>query len=440
MGKFLGGLNVNRRQVLQGGAAAGLVALAAPKAWGQNKPEKLVLVCENSIAWKRTLIEEVAPAFEKENGIKIEFTMLPVDAWRARLKAELSAGSTGIDIAMLSVQMSGWMAPHLLDHNEVAAKITERDPDFDWGDFLEGGKKAGTYEGKLVGIPYRLTAQILHYQKELLAQAGFAQAPQTFAEFAKAALAVNSPPDRYGFGLTGKQGAATFTNAVPWIFSAGGRLVDFDTGEIFIDSDKAAEGLQFYADLLLKEKVVPPEAMTWEFDDLIAGAQNDKYAMSATFSSYGTLFNDPKLSKTAGRWAWSTMPGSPTKEDNRTLIDGQFMAISKYSQNADWATEFLRMACSKDAMLRSMEGGNAPPRSSSLLNPDMVAKLGWPAAAAEAINTGIPISSNAAWDGLELSLRTGVSEALLGQKTAKDALRDVADDWQRNLRRAGIIK
>src|SRR5882724_10943203 len=296
-----------RRQLLQG-SAAGLLAASTGKAWSQAKPDKLVLVCENSIAWKKALIQEVAPAFEKTHGIKIEFTMLPVDAWRARLKAELSAGSTGIDLAMLSVQMSGWMAAHVLDHNEVVRKIMARDPAFAWDDFLNGGKVAGTYDGKLVGIPYRLTAGILHYQKELLAKAGFAQAPATFADFEKAALAVNSPPTRYGFGLMGKQGAGTFTNSIPWMFSAGGRLLDFKTGEIFINDDRAAAGLQFYADLMLKDKVVPPEAMTWEFDEIIAGAQKDRYAMSVTFSSYGTLFNSPTLSQTGGRWAWATMP------------------------------------------------------------------------------------------------------------------------------------
>ena len=84
----------------------------------------------------------------------------------------------------------------------------------------------------------------------------------------------------------GKQGAGTFTNSVPWIFSAGGQLLDFKTGEVFINDDRAAAGLQFYADLALKDKVVPPEAMTWEFDEIIAGAQKDRYAMSVTFSSY----------------------------------------------------------------------------------------------------------------------------------------------------------
>ena len=44
------------------------------------------------------MVEEVAPAFEKATGIKIDFTLLPVDPWRARLQAELGAGSGGIDI------------------------------------------------------------------------------------------------------------------------------------------------------------------------------------------------------------------------------------------------------------------------------------------------------------------------------------------------------
>ena len=61
-------------------------------------------------------------------------------------------------------------------------------------------------------------------------------------------------------------------------------------------------------------------------------------------------------------------------------------------------------------------------------------------AAAEAIETGIPISQYAIWDGLEIALRTGVSETLLGQKTAKVALEGVANEWRRNLRRAGILK
>ena len=57
-----------------------------------------------------------------------------------------------------------------------------------------------------------------------------------------------------------------------WLFSAGGKLVDFKTGEVFVNDAHAVTALQFYVDLVLKHKVVPPEAMTWEFDEIIAGA------------------------------------------------------------------------------------------------------------------------------------------------------------------------
>ena len=36
------------------------------------------------------------------------------------------------------------------------------------------------------------------------------------------------------------------------MFSAGGQLLDFKTGEIFINDDSAAAGLQFYADLVVE--------------------------------------------------------------------------------------------------------------------------------------------------------------------------------------------
>jgi multiple sugar transport system substrate-binding protein len=431
---------LNRRRVVQGAAAGGFLAASERSVRAQSKPDKLVYIGENQGGWKKTLTEEVGPAFEKKTGIKVEFTLLPVDAWRARLKAELGAGSTGIDIAQWSVQMAGWMAPYLPDHAQLVAKIEARDPSFAWDDFLGGSKQAASYDGRLIGIPYRITTGILHYQKQLLLEAGFAQPPSTFAEFEKTALAVNTPPNRYAVGIMGRQGPGSYASFASWLFSTGGQLVDFKTGEVFINDVRAVTALQFYADLTTKDKVVPPEAMTWEFDEIIAGGQNDRYVMTQTFAPYGTLINDPKLSKTGGRWAWATVPGYTAKAQSRTWVDGHFLSVPKYTKNADWALEFIQMACSKQWMLRSAERGNAPPRGSVLRDPSMVTTLGWPPVAAEAIETGIPTPAHPAWDTLELSLRAGLSEALLGRKTAKQALDEVARDWQRNLRRAGVIK
>ena len=90
---------------------AGTAALAAPAlARAQSKPEKLVFVGDNG-PWHWCLVEEVAPAFEKATGIKVDFTLLPIDALSARLKGELNSGSLDIDIIQWTAPFAGWLAP-----------------------------------------------------------------------------------------------------------------------------------------------------------------------------------------------------------------------------------------------------------------------------------------------------------------------------------------
>jgi multiple sugar transport system substrate-binding protein len=418
--------------------AATTAALAMP-ALAQNKPDKLVYVGDNG-PWHWTLVEEVAPAFEKQTGIKVDFTLLPVDPWNARLKAELNSGSSGIDVVQWSVGMAGFLATHFDDHEEYAAKIMARDPDWDWNDFLAGSKKAAAYDGKLIGIPYRITTGIMHYQKYLLDRAGITQLPQTFDDLRKAAIALNDPPNRYGFGISGRQGAAILGSFTPWLYSAGGDMVNFQTGEILINKPEAIEALDFWSGLVLKDKVTPPESMTWEFEETVAGGQSDRYAMVETFAPYGTLINDPKLSKTGGKWIWDTVPGKTDKSQSKTWVDGHSFGIPKYTQNKEWSLEFIRMACSKDWMRKSMIRGNAPPRGSVLRDPEMVKLIGWTDVAAKAIETGVPTPAQPVFPTLGLSLRAGLSQCLLGQKTPKQALDDVATDWQRAMKRAGGIR
>jgi multiple sugar transport system substrate-binding protein len=424
---------MKRRELLTGTAAA----LAMP-ALAQNKPDKLIYVGDNG-PWHWTLVEEVAPAFEKETGIKIDFTLLPVDPWNARLKTELNSGSSGIDIVQWSVGMAGFLVNHFDDHEEVAAKIMARDPEWDWNDFLAGSKKAASYEGKTIGIPYRITTGVMHYQKHLMDQAGITKLPETFEELRKAAVALNHPPERYGFGLNGRQGAAMYSSFSPWLYSAGGGTVDFKTGEVLINSPQAVFALEYWADFV-KSKLVPPEAMTWDFEEIVAGGQSDRYAIVETFAPYGTLINDPKLSKTGGKWVWDTVPGRTDKSQSKTWVDGHSLGIPKYTKNKEWSLEFIRMACSKQFMKQSMIRGNAPPRGSVLRDPEMVKLIGWTDVAAKAIETGVVTPAQPIFPTLGLSLRVGLSQALIGEKTPKQALDDVAADWQRAMRRAGSVR
>ena len=422
---------LNRRAVLGGALAAPMLAHA------QGKPAKLVFVGDNG-PWHWCLVEEVAPAFEKETGIKVEFTLLPIDALTAKLKAELNSGTVGIDIIQWTATYAGWLAPHMEDHEALLAKNAARHPDFDWDDFLPPIRGMASYQGKLLGIPYRVTASILNYQKQLLADTGMNRAPGDWDEFLTACKATTKPPERHGLGIWGRQGPAILGGFSPFLRGNGGTYFDEKTWDIQINNDKAVEALEYYGDLMTKHKVVVPDAITWEFDEIIAGGQRDRYAMTITLAPYGTLLNDPKISQTGGKWAWAVAPGHHSAAESSVSMGGWTFGVPKNGKNQEWAFEFIQMACGKHWMQRSLERGNAPPRVSVLNEPSVAARFGWAPVLAQALKTARLEPRDPIWPSMDLQLRGAISAVLLGQKTAKVALDGVAADWQRTLKRAGL--
>jgi ABC-type glycerol-3-phosphate transport system substrate-binding protein len=403
----------------------------------QSKPEKLVFVGDNG-PWHWCLTEEVAPAFERATGIKVDFTLLPIDALSARLKAELNSGSPDIDIIQWTATFAGWLAPHMADHAKLLADTASKHPDFDWDDFLPAVREMASYDGKLLGIPYRVTASVLNYQKQLLTQAGFTAPPDSWDSFLAAAQATTKPPERYGVGIWGRQGPAMVGGFAPFLRGNGGAYYEPATREILINNDRAVEALEYYGDLMTRYKVVVPDAITWEFDEIVAGGQNDRYAMTITLAPYGTLLNDPKTSHTAGLWAWAVAPGRHSAADSRVPVGGWTFGVPAQGKNTEWAFEFIQFATSKEWMRRSLERGNAPPRTSVLNDPSVLDRFGWAPVLAQALRTATLEPRDTVWPAMELQLRSGISSVLLGQKTAKAALDSVALDWQRSLRRAGI--
>jgi multiple sugar transport system substrate-binding protein len=427
-----------RRQLLQASLAAGAGTAIARPARAQGKPEKLVYVGDNG-PWHACLVNEVAPAFEKSTGIKIDFTLLPIDALVARLKAELSAGEGGIDIVQWDASMAGWVSRHMQDHAKLLGDAASKHPDFEWADFLPAVQGMATYDGKLSGIPYRVTTGILFYQKQLLEQAGV-KPPTNFAELLAAAQATTKQgaPTRYGMGFMARQGPAMLGSFTPFLRSSGGHYYDPKTGEIFINQPAAVGALEFYGDLMTKYHVTNPASLTWEFDGIIAGGQADQFAMSVTLAPYGEAMNDPKVSKTGGAWAWSKMPGKDNISQSGTYLAGWMLGVPEKTKNTEWAFEFVQMATSKQWMRRSIDLGNAPPRVSVLQDPGVLAKHPWAPVAGEALKTATLDHRDPLWAAAQLPPRVAISQVLLGQKTAQQALDEVANQWHRSFKLAGL--
>ena len=105
---------MRRRQVLKAGGATLAAPLLAPLMRPLDafaKTEQIVVMTWGG-QWGDAMRDNVDAAFEKATGIKVDFTLLPVDPWRARLRAELGAGSGGI--ASLAVEASSFVTSSLV--------------------------------------------------------------------------------------------------------------------------------------------------------------------------------------------------------------------------------------------------------------------------------------------------------------------------------------
>jgi multiple sugar transport system substrate-binding protein len=442
---FGGNMGIDRRRFLLSTAAAGAGLVAGPalrRAHAQTRPDKITFVGV-FVGWRSTMEEEVGPAFEKETGIKVDFTFLPIDALSARLKAEFNSGASGIDVVQFSSDFANWTAPHVEDATRLITEFGGDDADYDWNDVFPTAKSAFTVGGKLTAIPYRYITWILHYQPELLEKAGLSKPPETFAEVQDAAIKLTQADgSRYGLGIYGKNANSLVGGWEPYLFSNGGGFYDPKTWDIHINKPESVEALQWYGDLVTKHKVTPPEATTWEWDGLTAGGQTDRYGMTVTIAPYGTFLDDPKVSKTAGKWAWSKVPGGKSIEQSKAQAGGWSLGVPSASANQEWAFEFIKFATSKQWLTRSAERGNCPPRASVLNDPKITELLKWAPVSSEQASTAVPMPdpNDPMYSTLELQLRTGISNVILGNANAQEACDQIAADWQRSLRRANLLK
>src|SRR5690606_22030873 len=117
-----------------------------------------------------------------------EFEFLPQDALGTRMKTQLEAGDGSLDIAQFSTSMAPWAAPQLLNINDLITEYGAED--YEWEDVLQPAKDSFTIDGRLIAAPFRHISTIMHYQPDVLSQAGITAAPTTFAELQAAVLAV----------------------------------------------------------------------------------------------------------------------------------------------------------------------------------------------------------------------------------------------------------
>ncbi|MDU6263079.1 MAG: extracellular solute-binding protein [Anaerocolumna aminovalerica] len=360
-----------------------------------------------------TLETVLIPKFEEENpGIKVN----PVSHEWADLheKILISAKSNTLpDVARLDsawipeFQKMGILVPldeEMSDYSSVADGL------------LESAMATATIGGHAYGLALNTNTKILFYNTEAFRKAGL-DAPGTMEDFMNT-IKTLSGTNENGQTVWGyNEPALAGWNLCPFIWSFGGELTNPEQTKAngYINSDKTVAAIQMLADLYKAGAITG-----WNSGDIpmTDGFGTGRYMM---------MLEGPwKIAELAGAYPdmeYGTVDMPAGDGGSHSVLGGEDIAMFN-SANKEAAWKFMQFMTDEYAQIAMAKCGQIPVNKKALEN-DMVKQADF-APFLEAIKNAKSRPTVASWSEIDNELSVTVTAVMNGEKTAKEAMDELA--------------
>ena len=397
-------------------------------------------------------LQQLAPEFTKETGIKVNFTVLPEDDLRDKASQEFSSQAGQYDVATLSnfeipiYAKSKWVAP--------LSSYVEADPEFDQDDILKPMTEALSVDGTIYGEPFYGESSFLMYRKDVLQAKGVTMpAHPTWPQVAEIAAKVDgAEPGMRGICLRGQPGwGQVFAPLTTVVNTFGGTWFTKDW-QAEVDGPGFTKATNFYVDLVRShgEAGAAQAGFTECLNNLTQGSVAMWY--DAT-SAAGSLEADDSPVK--GKLGYAPAPVVETKSSG--WLYTWAWAIEQASTRKDAAWKFISWASSRqyEELVGQKLGWSRVPagkRASTYENPDYVkASAAFAKPTFEAISSADPTNPGVQprpapgiqfvgipeFTNLGTEVSQDISSAIAGKMSVAEALKqgqeradDVAADYR----------
>ena len=332
-----------------------LITFAKVFAQGSNeitrKTEPVVLTVWDSNAG----IEEVVNKFNEKmksegRNVKATFELIPYEQQVPKFMASLNA-KTAPDIFSLDVVQYPYFISvgAFTDISDVYAAMPYRNC------LPKGMLPVGSRDGKIYALPYELDLSTIIYNKDMFREAGLdpESPPQTWEEFTIASKALTKDfngdgvTDQWAFAEVGNSGGGYMFWFMPWIWGNNGSMFD-DEGNLTLNSPEVKETLQYWYDLIYKEKVAIKTSLNWGSGDRYNAFVAGKIAMYL-----GGNFNISSLKTDAPEMDFGVSLMPRNKGQNASFAGGNMIGITSQCENVPEAKEFLAFAFSEEVLVET---------------------------------------------------------------------------------------
>jgi len=351
---------------------------------------------------EEVLINNVNDFNESQENIEIELTYVPYD----ELTQQLLIGATSSDVP--DIIIGGINEVQFYAESGILEDISEQVESSGLEEQIyENIADIHKLEDQFYGLPLHTNAVALFYNTDLVEDP-----PETWDELQSQAADLTED-GRYGFSASAHNSQHGTASWIPFLWSSGSDVNELET-------PSAINALDLWKSMY-DEGIMPKEIVHKELEEVGVDFYNEKAAMII-----GGSWMIPTLEEEAPNLNWSVTQ-IPKDEEFSSVVGGESIAIGK-GQSVDEAWEFIEFLMEPDRQLEWLkETGNYPAIEEVANDPyfqdDEVRKV-----FADVISNSQGYGWGEHHNEVNTAIYTAIQEALVGGKTAEEALQKASEE------------
>jgi multiple sugar transport system substrate-binding protein len=281
----------------------------------------------------------------------------------------------------------------------------------------------GNVDGQQYSIPDFVSTVALAYRKDVFEAAGL-KPPTSWDDVLAAARQLNGKNGMAGITLPGKKGIGSVTDVMSTFLINQGNWWFDDAGKSTLDVGAASTALSFYREL---GKLAPEGILNFHYDEAGTAAANGKAAMYIGNTPSFAWLNDPKRSKTVGKWGFVALE-APGKAPSGQLMYWHW-AIPSDSKNPEAAYSFIQYVTSQRVQSEfAINGATLGPEQAMYDDPSLEKDVPFLPVLSEVLDNNKPQPAVATWPEAQDKIETTVQAVLAGKQSADSGAQQLSSD------------
>jgi len=388
-----------------------------------------------------SVLEELAPLYEKQTGVKIRFVKFSYDALYTK-ELQSIYGKNGIydvifmDDPWVPTFAGGGYLHNLSDFGyrpegfvKGALQVVQWPPPKGYPVPKGAQMKPGIY-----GLPVTGNVTMFVYRKDWAKKYGIQPERWTWDDVFRLAEKTTGG-GTYGWVMRSGSGNSAVTDFYPMLLAYGGKYFN-DDWTCALDSPEALRALTQWVKLF--RTYAPPGSASFGSDAVGNYMAKGKAAAAIMWpSGWANQMDRSKI-------GFVTVPG--VKQPDGSVLQAPevgvwSVGIPKNAPHAQEASRFIRWLADKQQQKRYGSSGVAvPTRTDVLLDPQLLKKWPYYAAFYDSLEKGRMRPRTPAWPMVEQIFGNEVVRAELGEITPRQALRNACEQIDHYMRLHGYVK